>query len=558
MLHVEGPLLSVDVGARDTRTENVDEVLERFVGGRGVATKLAHDRIPFDADPFDPENRVYVAAGPLQTSQTSFTGRMNMTGLSPLTDGLLSANAGGFVSRNFLGTGNSVLELVGESDELLFIHVTEDGVEFEEVPELAETTVPEVTEYANEHHGLEAENIIAIGPAGENQVRFAAPMTTESRAFGRGGLGAIMGAKNVKAISFEGDALPDGPINEEVESRIHREAATTDDNMKNQGTAGGTELINDQFSLPTRYYSGMTFEHAADIGGDAVEEKKYKKGSCSVCAFACKLPTRDEATGLETEGPEFETIYSFGSSCGVGDLVDVMKSNELADTLGMDTISCGLTVAAYLDSEDEFGNADLVHDLVEQIAYREGIGDTLAEGIDRIHEDLEVENWTVKGMEFAAHDGRVCNGQALSYAVANRGADHLYAGLMGREYSGQMDPEGVTGKASALVEEENQSAFRDSAILCAFAGGRVGVEEFEDLFGADYEELMDVGARVVELERHFNNQRGMDFEDDTLPYADMFDDLDEEIREYYCLRGWNSDGTVPSDALGGDSAVAAD
>ena len=549
MLHAEGPLLTVDVGTQEVSTENIDEVLSSFIGGRGVATKLAHDRIPFDADPFGPENRVYVSSGPLQYSQTSFTGRMNMTGLSPLTDGLLSTNAGGYVSRNFLGTGHPVLELTGASDELVFLHVTEDGVEFEEVPELEEATVPEVTEYANEHHDLEAEHLISIGPAGENLVRFACPMTFNSRAFGRGGLGAVMGSKNVKAISFQGDALPDGPIDEEVEREIHQRAATSDDNMKNQGTAGGTELINDQFSLPTRYYSEMSFEAAADIGGDAVEAKKYKRGACSVCAFGCKLPTKDEASGLVTEGPEFETIYSFGSSCGVGDIVDVMKSNELADNHGMDTISCGLTIAAYLDSEDEFGNAELVHELVEKISYREGVGDMLAEGVERIHEELGVENWTVKGMEFAAHDGRVVNGQALSYAVANRGADHLYSALMGQEYSGQLDPEGLDGKAEPLVEEENESAFRDSGIICAFASGHMEDEEIEALFDEDLETLYEVGSRVVELERHFNNQRGMDAADDTLPYADMFEDLDGAIQEYYALRGWNEDGTVPSDTV---------
>lgn len=556
MLHVEGPLLTIDVGTREESTEQIDHVLGEFIGGRGVATSLAHDRIPFDADPFGPENRLYVTAGPLQMSQMSFTGRMNMTGLSPLTDGLLSSNAGGFLSRNFLATGHSALELVGESDELLFVHVTDNGVEFEEVPTLAGASVKEVTEYATQRHGLDAEQLIAIGPAGENRVRFAAAMTSDSRAFARGGLGAVLGSKNIKAISFRGDSSPDERIDEEVEMTIHRRAATSDQDIRSQGTAGATELLNDQFSLPTRYYSDMSFEHATEIGGEMAAKKKYKKGTCSVCAFACKMPTRDEETGIETEGPEFETIYSFGSSCGVKNFVDIMQSNELCDTLGMDTISCGLTVAAYLDSEDEFGNAELVHNLVEKIAYREGIGDLLAEGIDRIHGELGVENWTVKGMEFAGHDGRIVNGQALSYAVANRGADHLYAGLMGREYFGDLDPEGLDGKAEALVEEENQSGFRDSGIVCSFSSRHIETEEIEALFGAEYDELMEVGARIVELERHFNNERGKDVEDDTLPYADMFDNLDEAIREYYALRGWKEDGTTP--ALEGDSSITAD
>ena len=546
MLHAEGPLCSIDIGDRRAERIEIDNLLERTVGGRALATALAHDRIPTDADPFGPANRAYLSTGPLQQSRMSFTGRMNMTGLSPLTDGLVSTNAGGYLSRNFAGTGISVCELVGESDELLAIHVTDDGVEFEEVPELAGATVPEASEYVAETRGLGPEHCIAIGPAGENLVRFASVMTFDSRAFGRGGLGAVLGSKNVKVVTFDGDAHPEIEI-PDVQSEIHQEAAQSDDRMKRQGTTGGTEFINDNFSLPTRYFAEYEFEHAADIGGNAVEEKKYKKGACSACAYACKLPTRDEETGLETEGPEFETVYSFGSLQGVGDIVDVMKGNELCDTLGMDTISAGVTVAAYLASEDEFGNAELAHEVTEKIAHREGIGDDLAEGVARVHDQLGVDDYTVKGMEFAAHDGRVLHGQGLSYAVANRGGDHMYAGMLSLEYSGELDPEGTLGKAERLVEEENYAAFRDSGVVCAFGGDYVTDERLETLFDADYDELMAVGAATVERERHFNNRRGFDHGDDGLPYE--LPDLSEAIDEYYAARGWNDDGTVPDGAV---------
>ncbi|MFC4542081.1 aldehyde ferredoxin oxidoreductase C-terminal domain-containing protein [Halosolutus amylolyticus] len=546
MRHAKGPLLTVDVGERTATETTIDELLETYVGGRAAATALAHERIPFDADPFDPDNRAYLSTGPLQQSQMSFTGRMNMTGLSPLTDGLVSTNAGGYLSRNFVGTGISVLELVGESDELLAVHVRDDGVSFEEVPELEGATVPETSDYMDDRHGLGPEHCIAIGPAGENRVRFASVMTFDSRAFGRGGLGAVLGAKNVKCVTFEGDAAPPVEIPDPPEMDIHREAAQSDDLMRRQGTTGGTEFINDNFSLPTRYFREYEFEHVADIGGDAVEEKKYKKGACSACAYACKLPTRDEETGVETEGPEFETVYSFGSCQGVGDIVDVMRGNELCDTLGMDTISAGVTVAAYLDSEDEFGNAALAQEVTEKIAYREGIGDVLAAGVDRCHDDLGVDNYTVKGMEFAAHDGRVLHGQGLSYAVANRGGDHMYAGMLSLEYSGELDPEGTLGKAETLVEEENASAFRDTGIVCAFGSDYVTDERLETLFDADYDDLMAVGAATVRLERHFNNQRGFDRADDRLPYE--IPDLEDAIEEYYDARGWD-DGIVPDETI---------
>ncbi|APX96188.1 aldehyde ferredoxin oxidoreductase C-terminal domain-containing protein [Natronorubrum daqingense] len=543
MLHATGPLLTVDVGERRATETAIDDLLADTVGGRATATALAHDRIPFDADPFGPENRAYLSTGPLQQSQMSFTGRMNMTGLSPLTDGLVSTNAGGYLSRNFVATGYSVLEVVGESDELLAIHVTDEGVEFEEVPELEGATVPETSEHVEQGRDLGPEHCIAIGPAGENLVRFASVMTFDSRAFGRGGLGAVLGSKNVKCVTFDGDVENPLEIPNPPEMDVHREAAQSDDLMRRQGTTGNTEFINENFSLPTRYFREYEFEDAADIGGSAVEEKKYKKGACSACAYACKLPTRDEERGVETEGPEFETVYAFGSQQGVGDIVEVMKGNELCDTLGMDTISAGVTVAAYLDSVDEFGNADLAQEITEKIAHRDGIGDTLAEGVARAHEELGVENYTVKGMEFAAHDGRVLHGQGLSYAVANRGADHMYASMLSPEYAGKLDPEGTLGKAETLVDRENHNAFRDTGIVCAFGDDYVTEERLEELFDADYEDLMSVGSRTIERERHFNNQRGFDNDDDGVPYD--LPDLEAAIDEYYEARAWSDDGTVP-------------
>ncbi|MFC4450859.1 aldehyde ferredoxin oxidoreductase family protein [Halorussus aquaticus] len=562
MIHAEGPLLTIDVSDRTTRTEDVDDVLESFVGGRGVATKLAHDRIPFDADPLGPENSLFFSTGPLQMSRMSFTGRMNCTGLSPLTGGLLSSNAGGFLSRNFTGAGNAVVEITGRSDELLAIHVTDDGVEFEEVPELDGATVSETGDVMAERHGLGDDQLAVAGPAGENAVRFAAIVTTEHRAFGRGGLGAVLGSKGVKCVSFDGDAAPDVDI-DAISMDIHREAATDDDNpMKAAGTTSVTEYANHVGALPTRYFSELEFEGAADIGGDAVGDKKYKKGTCSQCAFACKLPTRDEETGLETEGPEYETVMSFGSNAGVDDVVSVMKSNDLCDDLGMDTISCGDAVSAYLAAEDEFGNSDLIHELVEKIAYREGVGDLLAEGVARAHDELGVEDWTVKGLEFAAHDGRHLNGQGLAFATSNRGADHMYAEFYSKEYplvgkDEAVDPEGLDGKPPLVAEKENHNAILDSGVVCKFSRDFLTEERLEKLLDADYDDLQAIGARVVELERHFNNRRGFDRADDALPYD--LPNFESALDEYYEVRGWNDDGTVPESRIsGGSDAASAD
>ncbi|GAB6861501.1 aldehyde ferredoxin oxidoreductase family protein [Haloplanus litoreus] len=553
MLTIEGPLLTVDVGSRQAETADVDDVLDAYIGGRGVATRLAHDRIPFDVDPLGPDNRLYFTTGPMQASSMSFTGRASATAVSPLTDGLLSTNAGGFVSRNLLGTGHAVVELVGTSDVPLIVHVREDGATFEEVPDLAGVEVPAVTDYVESEHDLGAEHVACIGPAGENGVRFACIMTSETRAFGRGGLGAVLGSKNVKALTFDGDAVPDVDIDTEA-AAIHREAATSDHIMKRQGTSSVTDLANEIGSFPTRYFADVRYEEFEKINGDRVEEKKYKNGTCSQCAFACKLPTRDEASGVETEGPEFETIMSFGGNCEVNDIVSIMQSNDLCDRLGMDTISCGNAVAAYLEAEDAFGDSELIHETVRTIAHREDDGDVLAEGIHRFHDELGVEDWTVKGMTFSAHDGRTLNGQGLGFATANRGADHMYSTFYAYEYplvdaSEAFEPSGLpAAKAEKLVELENKRALEDCGVVCRFSRGTMTEERFEMLFDADFDDLLAVGGRVVELERHFNNRRGFDRSDDDLPYD--LPNFEAALDTYYDARGWSDEGVVPEESVG--------
>ncbi|MFB6083701.1 MAG: aldehyde ferredoxin oxidoreductase C-terminal domain-containing protein [Halorientalis sp.] len=559
MIHGQGPLLSVDVGEQETETETIDDVLESFIGGRGVGTKLAHERIPFDADPFGPENRLIFATGPLQTSTMSFTGRMNCTGLSPLTDGLLSSNAGGFMSRPFADTGYGAVEITGASDDLVGVHVTDEGVTFEAVGHLEEATVDETIEYLDEEHGLGDEHATIAGPAGENQVRFAAMITSEHRAFGRGGLGAVLGSKNVKFLTFDGDSRPEIDLDEEVTQAIHQEAATSDSPMKDAGTVSVSSFANAVEAVPTRYFEELSYDELENIGSSAVIDHKYKKGTCSSCAFACKLPTKDESDGFTTEGPEWETVMAFGSNALVDDFRTIMEANDLCDNLGLDTISCGDTVSAYLAAEDEFGNEELMLDLVEKIAYREEEGDLLAEGIDRIHDELGVENWTMKGMEFAAHDGRTLNGQGLSYATSNRGADHMYSVAYDYEYplvspAEAMDKEGVEGKSEKIIELENLKAVRDSGVLCQFSSSYTEEERYEKVFQTDYEQLMDVGSRIVEMERHFHNKRGKDRSDDeALPYD--LEGLSDELDSYYEQRGWNDDGTVPDENVEGASAA---
>ena len=265
-------------------------------------------------------------------------------------------------------------------------------------------------------------------------------------------------------------------------------------------------------------------------------------------------------TVTASESEQLEPISLSAAVQGaVDDVVDVMQSNELCDRYGMDTISCGNVVAAYLDSEDEFGNAALIHETVKKIAHREDEGDLLAEGIDRFHEALDVENWTVKGLSFAAHDGRTLNGQGLSYAVATRGADHMFTTMYYYEYPLVVSDEALPkdtleGKPEMVLRQENARATEDCGIICRFAFSHMTPDRIGTLLDEDYDDLLDVGSQVVELERHFNNQRGIDRADDTLPYD--LPDFETALETYYELRGWSEDGTVPDDHVAEDPVVA--
>jgi len=432
MRHTRGPLLTIDVGRREASETAIDAVCSAFIGGRGVGTKLATDRLPRDADPLGPANRLYVSTGPLQTSNVSFTGRTAATSLSPLTDGLLSSNAGGFVSRNIAATGYAAIEVTGQSDTLLAVHVSDQGVEFESVPELAGAEVSAVSEYVQKTRGLGPDSIACIGPAGENEVRFAAIVTSGSRVFGRGGLGAVLGAKDVKFLTFTGDSertveLPS------VAMDVHREAAESDHIMKRQGTASLTEFANEIEALPTRYFSEQSFDGARAIGGEQVEAKNTERGPARRVRSPANCRPATTPRDLKRRGRSSRRSWALEATPG-----STRSSRSCARTIAVTNLASTRSpvVTWFLHTSPAATSSGTPTSSTKpsKRSVAAGIGDVLAAGIDRCHDELGVENWTMKGMEFAAHDGRALNGQALAFATANRGADHLYGSMYVLEY----------------------------------------------------------------------------------------------------------------------------
>jgi len=341
------------------------------------------------------------------------------------------------------------------------------------------------------------------------------------------------------------------------------------------GTSVLVNLMNWYGVLPTNNFQIGEFEQAENISGECLRDKYLtKRGACWGCPIGCKRVTRTK--NEKGEGPEFETIYALGSSLGIDDFETIIEANYLCNRLGMDTISCGATIACAMEltqrgalaSELAFGRAELLLDTIQDIACRKGLGDHLAEGSKRlsVRYGLPETSMQVKGLEFPGYDPRGMQGQGLLYATSNRGACHLRGNMLGPELLGapkMLDRHAPSGKAGILIVLQHTSAVIDSIGMCKFVNFAIGDDFFARLMtsitGYEYQvqDLQLAGERIWNLERLFNLRMGFSREDDTLPprflneplkeggSAGHIVHLDEMLAEYYRFRGWTEAG-VPT------------
>jgi len=578
-----GKILDIDLTTGAIKSLPLDETLARlFLGGRGLGTRFLWDEVGPQVDPLSPANVLIFAAGPLTATGYQTSNRFSVSTKSPLTGTVLDANSGGYWGMQFKKSGYDALIVRGRAEQPVYIEIKPSSevavpqVSIRDASTLWGMRVRAVTEKLGQNDNRR--NVLCIGPAGENLSRIAAIMNDGQRSLARGGPGAVMGSKNLKAIVVEGKYRPEIQDQELFKFMLYetrkllRASPLTSQALPEFGTSVVMNLVNNIGALPTRNYQQSQFEGAEAISGEALTDTYLvKNASCWACPIGCTRISKTEK--VEGEGPEFETTWAFGAQCGNDDLAAIIEANYLCNDLGMDTISAGSTIACamelaekgYLDADLRFGRADLFAQTLEDMAYRRGLGDDLADGSLRLATRYGAPelSMSVKGLEMPAYDPRGMQGQGLLYATSNRGACHMRGNMLGLEVLGLpklIDRFQVQGKSSYVILHQNTSAMIDSLVICKFTNMGVAEEYFARVLsavtGIKYAtgDLIRVGERVYNLERLYNLREGFSAEDDTLPprllneavaegpSKGWVSKLEPMLKEYYRARGWDEQG----------------
>ncbi len=581
-----GKILDIDLTTRTIKSRALDEdIAHLFLGGRGLGARMLWDEVGAEVDPLSPENVLIFAVGPLTATGYQTSNRFTVSTKSPLTGTILDANSGGFWGMQFKRTGHDALIVRGRANKPVFIEIKPDGVTINDAQHLWGQRVRATTKALGQDNNKR--NVMCIGPAGENLSRIAAIMNDGERALARGGPGAVMGSKNLKAIVVEGKDRPGIVDQEQFKYMLYetrkflRASPLTSQALPEFGTSVVMNLVNAIGALPTRNFQQSQFdaERAEAISGEALTEKYLvKNASCWACPIGCTRISKTDK--VEGEGPEFETTWAFGAQCGIDDLAAIIEANSICNDLGLDTISVGSTIACameltergLLDSDLRFGRADLLAPTIEAIGARRDVGNELADGSARLASKYGAPelSMSVKGLELPAYDPRGMQGQGLLYATSNRGACHMRGNMLGLEVLGLpklIDRFQVQGKSAFVILHQNVAAAIDSLVICKFTNMGVAEEYFARVLtavtGVQYAtgEMIRVGERVWNLERLYNLREGFTRADDTLPPRLLIDavkdgpskgwvsNLGPMLKEYYRVRGWDENGVPKQSRL---------
>ncbi len=594
-------ILDIDLTKKEIREIAVpDDDYKAFVGGSGMGAKLLFERLNPALDPLDAENPLIIMTGPLTGS--TFPGsvtRYSVVGRSPLTGFFGEASNGGNFGVTLKRCGFDGLVIAGAASGPVLIEITENKCEIKDAADLwGRDTYAVQDEMAARAvaAGGKKPAVMCIGPAGENLVKFANIMNGDGNAAGRCGLGAVMGSKKLKAISASGNlrvafADPEGMKTTRARTSEKIKESVAVQSMSAFGTAGSVDLGSMVGDLPIKNWSQGTWDEGAEkINGPTMADTILTKtAACFGCPVGCKRVVKiDEGPNAMPEGagPEYETVGMFGSMMLVPDLEHIAKCNEICNKLGMDTISCGGSIAFVMDAmeqgiitaedtgglEFKWGGAEQVKAVLPMIASREGFGDLLAEGSREIARrlgkggDLLAE---VKGLEAPMHDPRPYWGMGLNYAVGNRGACHVNTAQMFAEHGFAFYPElglndempqyETEGKAFANIQTQKLGALLNAFCTCHFPSIPFDEQDYLDMantatgFGYTLDALMEAGDRIWLLKRGINNLLGATRADDYLPKkfltpvedgaaAGMVPDIDAMLADFYRLRDIDEQG----------------
>ncbi len=516
----------VDLTESSVKISEIPKEWEKlYIGGKGVATKLLFE-IPVKVDPFSPENAIIFGIGPLNGIRISGASRMTCVFKSPMTNGYGESQCGGFIAYEMKKTGIDFLFITGKAKKPVYISVKDEEIEIRDASHLWGKDCYETEEILRKDEGGE---VLSIGQAGENLVRFACITHRKGRQFGRCGAGAVMGSKKLKAIVIQGSrevevAKPDELkefrkwLNENVVKKLEA--------MRRYGTPNMVDVVNKAGVFPTKYWEKGSFEYAKMINAEALKKYVKRSSACYACTVSCGKISK--INDIEVEGPEYETIFAFGSLCYNSDIESIIKANDLCDRYGMDTISAGNVIAYYMACCEKngigsikFGDSDAILDLLKKIAFRDGIGNVLAEGVARASKVLKasVEPVHVRGLELPGYDPRGLYGMALAYVTSQRGACHMRSCAYRPNLTGVVDRFLAEGQASLVKELEDFYCVVDSLVFCRFLclpvigmSWKEIAKLYEIVTGKKItvEDLKRAGERIHNLTREFNIREGVE------------------------------------------------
>jgi aldehyde:ferredoxin oxidoreductase len=594
MFAYHGRYLRVDLSARAAEWRPLaEDVLRRFLGGVGLGTYLLHREAPPRVEPLAPAAPLLFVLSPLVGTPLTTTAKFAVLAKSPLTNRLNDALSSSHFALAAKRAGLDAFVVVGRCAEPSILVIDDGEIRMEPAGELWGQEGPDAEARLRHRLGPRFE-VAVIGPAGEKLVRYAT-ISHEARHAGRGGLGAVMGSKRLKAIAVAGtqrvEVADAAGVVAAAKDLSRRSFGPATAKYRELGTMANLLVFNRLAVLPTRNFQESTFEDAPALSVENLADtRKVARASCAACTIGCEHiyhigNGKHEASALggseNTVRLEYESLFALGSLCGIGDPDIVLRAAKRCDAVGLDTISTGVTVAFAMECAERgflsapelrFGNGQMLLELIEQIARREGLGNRLAEGTKRLAEELGEEAMAiaphVKGLEMPGYEPRALQTMALGLAVATRGADHNRSGAYEVDFSPHVNRlRGTPDAARLAVETEDRSALLDSLILCKFLRGvftdiwSEAAELLRPVTGWDVtaEELHTTAQRIMNAKKLFNQREGWTAAEDTLPPRFLTESLpgahgavaslprerlEAMVKAYYAARGWLPDGSL--------------
>ena len=601
-----GKILRVNLTAGTVTSEPLRmDWAKLYLGSRGLATKYLVEEIDAKVDPLSIDNKIIWATGPLTGTMASTGGRYTVVTKGPLTGAIACSNSGGYWGAELKMAGWDMVIFEGASAKPVYLSIEDDKAELKDAAHLWGKSVWETEGIIKKGHQDPLVRVSSIGLAGENKVLFAAVVNDLHRAAGRSGVGAVMGSKNLKAIAVRGTKGVGNIANPKEfmrvtyeKKKILQDNAVTGAGLPTYGTQVLMSVINEMGALPTRNHQDVAFEGAKDIGAEAMATPRATDGkkplvtnqACFGCTIACGRIQKIDQNHFTVDnkpqywgasgGLEYEAAWALGAANGVKDLDALQYANVLCNEQGMDPITFGATIGAVMELyqmgvltkeqlgiDAQFGSAQALAHFAEITARGEGFGIEIGQGSKRLctkygHPELSM---SVKGQEFPAYDSRGIQGMGLTYATSNRGACHLRSYTVASEVLGipvKTDPLTADGKPELVMAFQDATAAFDSAGICIFTSFAWGLADVQPQVAAacgeefTLENLNQIGERIWNMERDFNNRAGFTSKDDTLPKRlleepaktgpakGLVNKLPEMLPKYYDIRGWDGDGQL--------------